>query len=206
MKILKNKKFALSAAILLGVAAVSSSAVAAYVITGGSQSGEASVDPTEIEITNNVANLKVTETDVDLLFQPETPVSTGRVQSTGNGDLSVSLTLTFDSNTQDIIPELSVSIETSDGANDAVAKNYIVNPTVENLTSSDFTGSANNWSKELTLTWSWGTQFGNTDPCTYYNEGGAGYTKDLDTVNSELEAFKTAVAATSFVIKIAAVN
>ena len=57
MKILKNQKFVLTAAILLGVAAVSSSAVAAYVITGGQQSGSANLDPSDIEIVNNTANI-----------------------------------------------------------------------------------------------------------------------------------------------------
>lgn len=202
MKILKNQKFVLTAAILLGVAAVSSSAVAAYVITGGKQSGSADLDPSEIVIENKTANLDVTETDTTLLFQPESAVSTGKLQSTGNGDLTAVLTLTFDSQTQAVIPDLDVTVETQDGSNDAVTKGYIVNPEKVSLTSEHFEGTPGSWTKTLTLTWSWGAQFGNTDPCTYYNTG-AGSSKDNTTMESELNAFKTAVASTTFTVNIA---
>lgn len=202
MKILKNQKFVLTAAILLGVAAVSSSAVAAYVITGGNQSGSADLNLSDIVIENKTANLEITETDTDLLFQPESAVPTGKLQSTGNGDLTAVLTLTFDSQTKEVIPALDVTIETEDGTNDAVTKGYIVNPENVSLTSADFTGDPGSWTKTLTLTWSWGAQFGKTDPCTYYNTG-AGSSKDNTTMESELNAFKTAVASTTFTVNIA---
>ena len=202
MKILKNQKFVLTAAILLGVAAVSSSAVAAYVITGGNQSGSADLHPSEIVIENKTANLEITETDTTLLFQPKSAVSTGKLQSTGNGDLTAVLTLTFDSQTKEVIPALDVTIETEDGTNDAVTKGYIVNPENVSLTSADFTGDPGSYTKTLTLTWSWGAQFGKTDPCTYYNTG-AGSSKDNTTMESELNAFKTAVASTTFTVNIA---
>ena len=202
MKILKNQKFVLTAAILLGVAAVSSSAVAAYVITGGQQSGSVSLDPTEIGIVNNTANLDITETDTRLLFQPVQRVTSGRLQTEEDGDLTVVLDLTFDSQTQAVIPDLEVTIETGDGTNDAVTKNYIVNPETVSLTSEDFTGGAANWTHKLTLTWSWGSMFDNTDPCTYYNTRG-GSSKNDTTMDSELNAFKTAVAATTFTVNIA---
>lgn len=202
MKILKNQKFVLTAAILLGVAAVSSSAVAAYVITGGQQSGSADLDPSDIEIVNNTANLKVSAKDSTLLFQPETAVSSGRLQSTGNGDLTAVITLTFDSNTQTVIPALDVTIEAKNGTDDAVTKGYIVNPENVSLTYSKFTGGEGSWTHDVTLTWEWGDKFGNTDPCTYYNTG-AGTATDDDTMDTELEAFKTAVAATTFTVNIA---
>lgn len=202
MKILKNQKFVLTAAILLGVAAVSSSAVAAYVIAGGQQSGSANLDPSDIEIVNNTANLKVSAKDGNLLFQPLTAVSSGRLQSTGNGDLTAVITLTFDSNTQTVIPALDVTIQAKNGTDDAVTKGYIVNPENVSLTYSDFTGSEGSWTHDLTLTWEWGDKFGNTDPCTYYNTG-AGTATDFDTMDTELEAFKTAVANTTFTVSIA---
>lgn len=203
MKILKNQKFVLTAAILLGVAAVSSSAVAAYVITGGTQSGSADLDPSDIGIVNNTANLKITETDTKLLFQPTQRVTSGRLQTEEDGDLTVVLDLTFDSQTQAVIPALDVTIETEDGVNDAVTKGYIVNPANVSLTSADFKGDAGSWKHTVTLTWKWGDKFGNTDPCAYYNEGGAGQSIDNSTMNSELEAFKTAIAATTFTVNIA---
>lgn len=203
MKILKNQKFVLTAAILLGVAAVSSSAVAAYVITGGNQNGSADLDPSEIVIDNKTANLEITETDVSLLFQPETAVSSGRLQTTGNGDLTAVLTLTFDSQTKEVIPDLDVTIETEDGVNDAVTKGYIVNPQDVSLTSENFEGSAGNWTYTLNLKWSWGAKFGEKDPCTYYNEGGAGSEIGNSAMNNELTAFKTAVASTTFTVNIA---
>lgn len=202
MKILKNQKFVLTAAILLGVAAVSSSAVAAYVITGGQQSGSANLDPSDIEIVNNTANLEVSAKDSTLLFQPETAVSSGRLQSTGNGDLTAVITLTFDSETKEVIPALDVTIQAKNGTDDAVTKGYIVNPGNVSLTYSDFTGSEGSWTHDVTLTWKWGAEFRNTDPCTYYNTGDGSATEDA-TMLTELEAFKTAVANTTFTVSIA---
>ena len=202
MKILKNQKFVLTAAILLGVAAVSSSAVAAYVITGGTQSGSADLDPSDIEIVNNTANLDITETDTTLLFQPAQRVTSGRLQTEEDGDLTAVLDLSFDSRTNEVIPDLEVTIETGDGTNDAVTKNYIVNPKSVSLTSENFTEGTGNWTYKLTLTWTWGSMFNNTDPCTYYNTG-AGLSKNDTTMDSELNVFKTAVAATTFTVNIA---
>ena len=202
MKILKNQKFVLTAAILLGVAAVSSSAVAAYVITGGQQSGSANLDPSDIEIVNNTANLEVSAKDSTLLFQPETAVSSGRLQSTGNGDLTAVITLTFDSETKEVIPALDVTIQAKNGTDDAVTKGYIVNPENVSLTYSNFTGSEGSWTHDVTLTWEWGAEFENTDPCTYYNTGDGSATEDA-TMLTELEAFKTAVANTTFTVSIA---
>ena len=202
MKILKNQKFVLTAAILLGVAAVSSSAVAAYVITGGQQSGSANLDPSDIDIVNNTANLKVEATDNTLKFQPLAPVSSGRLQSTDNGDLTAVITLTFDSKTQAVIPALDVTIVAKNGTDDAVTKGYIVNPDNVSLTSADFEGDTGSWKHTLTLTWKWGAEFGNTDPCTYYNTGEGSATENA-TMLAELEDFKTAVAATTFTVNIA---
>ena len=202
MKILKNQKFVLTAAILLGVAAVSSSAVAAYVITGGQQSGSADLDPSDIEIVNNTANLEVNAKDSTLLFQPETAVSSGRLQSTGNGDLTAVITLTFDSDTKEVIPALDVTIQAKNGTDDAVTKGYIVNPQDVSLTSENFEGSAGNWTYTLNLKWSWGAEFGGGDPCAYYNSG-AGTATEVATMLAELEDFKTAVAATTFTVNIA---
>ena len=202
MKILKNQKFVLTAAILLGVAAVSSSAVAAYVITGGQQSGSANLGPSDIEIVNNTANLKVNAKDSTLLFQPETAVSSGRLQSTGNGDLTAVITLTFDSDTKEVIPDLDVTIVAKNGTDDAVTKGYIVNPENRSLTSANFEGTAKNWTCDLTLNWSWGAEFGGGDPCAYYNTG-AGRETPAGTMLTELEDFKAAVAATTFTVNIA---
>lgn len=201
MKILKNQKFVLTAAILLGVAAVSSSAVAAYVITGGQQSGSATLDPSEIEIINKTANLKVNAKDSTLIFQPLEAVSSGRLQSTGSGDLTAVITLTFDSETKEVIPALDVTIEAKNGTDDAVTKGYIVNPKGVSLTSDNFEGTSGSWTYDLTLNWSWGTEFGKTDPCTYYNSG-AGSATEVATMLTELEDFKTAVANTTFTVSI----
>ena len=200
--ILKNQKFVLTAAILLGVAAVSSSAVAAYVITGGNQSGSADLGPSNIDIVNNTANLEVSKKDGMLLFQPKTAVSSGRLQSTGNGDLTAVITLTFDSDTKEVIPDLNVTVAAKNGTDDAVTKGYIVNPGNKSLTYNNFEGSEGNWTCDVTLDWSWGDKFENTDPCAYYNSG-AGRETAPATMLTELEAFKTAVANTTFTVSIA---
>ena len=203
MKILKNQKFVLTAAILLGVVAVSSSAVAAYVITGGQQSGSANLDPSDIEIVNNTANLEVTAKDSTLKFQPLTPVSSGRLQSTDNGDLTAVITLTFDSDTKEVIPALDVTIQAKNGTDDddAVTKGYIVNPENKSLTYNDFKGSEGSWTYDLELIWKWGAEFEGVDPCAYYNSGDGSATEDA-TMLAELEDFKTAVANTTFTVSI----
>lgn len=136
-----------------------------------------------------------------LLFQPKTAVSSGRLQSTGSGDLTAVITLTFDSKTQAVIPALDVTIEAKNGTDDAVTKGYIVNPENKSLTYNDFKGSEGSWTYDLTLEWSWGAEFGNTDPCAYYNSG-AGSETEGATMLAELEDFKTAVAATTFTVNI----
>ena len=110
--------------------------------------------------------------------------------------------MTFDSKTQAVIPALDVTIEAKNGTDDAVTKGYIVNPENKSLTYSNFTGSEGSWTCDLELVWKWGAEFGNTDPCAYYNSGDGSAT-EVATMLAELEDFKTAVANTTFTVSIA---
>ena len=76
MKRNKNKKIVLASTIVLGIAAITSSALAAYIITGGKTEGTANVkEPTEIDVKNNIVDLKVGEVSGQLLFYPEAIIS-----------------------------------------------------------------------------------------------------------------------------------
>ena len=66
MKREKNKKIVLASTIVLGIAAITSSALAAYIITGGDNHYSGETNPTDVVIDNKVTSLKCTETDLTL--------------------------------------------------------------------------------------------------------------------------------------------
>lgn len=91
MKRNKNKKIVLASTIVLGIAAITSSALAAYIITGGATEGTADVKkPTGIDVTNNIVDLEVGEVSGELLFYPETTISDKDVTSDVKGKLQLS--------------------------------------------------------------------------------------------------------------------
>ena len=145
MKILKNKKVVLASAIILGISAITSSALAAYIITGGTTHGEGTIRPTQVVVKNNIVNLEVGTMNGELKFYPEELVKSGRVITTSDtGSLSVTFPLTMKANAEfekTDIPELKVTVTETSGS--LVTDTYVVAPTIENISSDTNWGITN---------------------------------------------------------------
>ena len=203
MKRDKNKKIVLASTIVLGIAAITSSALAAYIITGGVDRYEGTTNPTDVVIYNRVTSLKCAETDLTLNFASTKTIS-GRVQDDNMvmvgeeetelpPDFEVVLDLTMNASDKGYIPALSVTVTPS--KEDTAG--YLVVPAVGNITSANWTGDAEPFTYKLTLTWKWGAAFGGVEPTKYFNEGGAGYSTPISDVVTTMEAFKKYVNGTA---------
>ena len=203
MKRDKNKKIVLASTIVLGIAAITSSALAAYIITGGDNHYSGETNPTDVVIDNKVTSLKCTKADLTLNFA-STKTTSGRVQDDNMvmvgeeetelaPDFEVVLNLTMDANDKGYIPALSVTVTPS--KEDTAG--YLVVPTVENITSTNWTGDAEPFTYKLTLTWKWGAAFGGVEPTKYFNEGGKGYSTPIKDVLTTMEDFEEYVNGTA---------
>ena len=208
MKRNKNKKIVLASTIVLGIAAITSSALAAYIITGGNAKGEANVKPSTVVINNKVVDLTVGAVSGTLLFEPDDPVGTGAITTDGDGNRTVTIPLTVKAKDKQSIPNYKVAV-TQKGGNVTTA-GYIVLPEETTVTKENFsTGDTETgFTYNLSLTWSWGSAFGGVDPAAFYNpkigdqEGGVKVTDVLATLNK----FAEAVNATTFVVTITQVD
>lgn len=200
MKFLKNKKVVLASGIILGIAAITSSALAAYIVTGGTKGGSETIYPSEITVENHVTNLTVKPISGTLLFEPRDAAS-GRVSTKGGGNLTVNVPLEITADSKDYIDNMTATVTASEGST-VVSANYITLPEVQTITKNDFDGSGTSWTYSLPLTFGFGSTFGNTDPATYYNEDEKGATVGINTVISTLEKFATAINATTFTVTI----
>ena len=208
MKRNKNKKIVLASTIVLGIAAITSSALAAYIITGGATKGTADVDPSPVVIDNKVVDLTVGVVSGELLFQPITPVTEGAITTSGNGNLTITIPLTVKAKDQQSIPNYNVAVTQQSG--DVTDPEYIVLPDATAVTSEDFTSGnpESGFTYNLPLTWSWGSVFGGKDPASFYNSKIVDTKDDFD-VNDALTALNTfaeAVNATTFVVTITQVD
>ena len=209
MKRNKNKKIVLASTIVLGIAAITSSALAAYIITGGNAEGEANVKPSTVVIDNRVVDLTVGAVSGTLLFEPDDPVTGGAITTDGEGNRTVTIPLTVKAKDQKSIPDYNVAV-TQKGGDVTSPINYIGLPETTTVTKDNFTsGNAETgFIYNLPLTWSWGEAFGGTDPANFYNpkigdqEGDVKVTDVLATLN----AFAAAVNATTFVVTITQVD
>ena len=203
MKLFKNKKVVLASAIVLGVAAVTSSALAAYIITGATVEKESPVGVTQVDVVNNVVNLEVAGLDnATLVLQPEQQVTEGRVTTNDTGKMKLTFTLTMETEKKDLIPDITISVvENPEGT--LVTGNYIILPTEKTLTKDDF-GEGSPFTTGVTLEWGWGSNFGGVAPTTYFNEGGAGASIKDDKVVETMTDFEEAtVEHPGFTISIA---
>lgn len=208
MKRNKNKKIVLASTIVLGIAAITSSALAAYIITGGNAKGEANVKPSTVQIDNKVVDLTVGAVSRTLLFQPTTPVTEGAITTSGNGNLTISVLLTVKAKDKESIPNYDVTVTEKGGS--VTSANYIGLPDATTVTSEDFTfvNAETGFTYNLPLTWSWGSAFGGTNPAAFYNPKIVDTEDDVD-VNDALTAlneFAEAVNATTFVVTITQVD
>ena len=209
MKRNKNKKIVLASTIVLGIAAITSSALAAYIITGGATEGTANVKPSTVVIDNKVVDLTVGAVSGTLLFEPDEPVTVGAITTDGDGNLTISIPLTVKAKDQQSIPNYNVAV-TQKGGDVTSPINYIGLPETATVTKDNFTSenAETGFTYNLPLTWSWGSAFDRKDPAAFYNpkigdqEGDVKVTDVLATLN----AFAAAVNATTFVVTITQVD
>lgn len=205
MKLFKTSKLIMATAIALGLASVVGIGVGAYIITGGNKTAEVPVTDDDIVITNNVVNLSASlkSDDNKLVYEPTEAITGKRLNSDGKGDLEVTLVLSVEATSPDIIPTFTVSVVSSysAGSPELTALNtYLVKPSDVTVNSGEFSGSGT-YTKELKLTWTWGSAFNSTDPCTYYN---AKTEEEVPTATlvSKMEAFKSNVNGNTWTIEI----
>ena len=202
MKRNKNKKIVLASTIVLGIAAITSSALAAYIITGGATEGTADVKkPTGIEVTNNIVDLEVGEVNGQLLFYPEATISDKDVTSDVKGNLTITLSLSIEAGSKNLMNgkniKLSVTEKETGTLVDAGDRNYVTVPADQVIEGSSLTDDDGNniYETSATLKWGWGATFGSKDPATYCNDEIAGGRMTASEANTLLQDFKTAVAA-----------
>ena len=199
MKRNKNKKIVLASTIVLGIAAITSSALAAYIITGGATEGTADVKkPTGIDVTNNIVDLKVGEVSDQLLFYPEAIISDKDVTSTEVGNLTITLPLSIEAGSKGLINGKTIKLTvTEKEGGKLVSENYVTVPDAQDIAGSSLTDedSDNIYETTATLKWGWGAKFGGDDPATHCNDEIAGGSMTTSQANKLLQDFKTAVAA-----------
>lgn len=189
-----RKKLFVTLALLFGLAGVGTAAFAGYVLSEVSVGDVPGPTITDIEIENkNVSITGELAESTTLLFYPETVVEEGRVRTDEAGNLTLTLQVTV-TNPETLDGE-NITVKVGHSAKseetDAVDAGYITVPEVD--------PQAVAGSLTFSLEFGWGTEFDNTDPCTYYNTG-AGSETPIATVETELEAFKTALANTAITI------
>ena len=104
--------------------------------------------------------------------------------------MKLTFTLTMDAESQGLIPDITISVSEKVGGT-LVSENYITLPDQTTLTKTDFRAGPD-FTKEVTLTWGWGSIFGNVEPTTYFNEDETGASKPYSTVVETMNNFKTA--------------
>lgn len=205
MKLFKNKKVVLASAIVLGVAAVTSSALAAYIITGGDKEDTGTIDPSEVIVDNKVLDLTVGPITDELIFRPADEVTNKTVTSEGGGNLSVTvpLTLTADENKLSTLKfTIKVTEENSGTKASDPTENFVTLPedgAQFTKTAAELGFASGDLNGALELEWGWGSKFGSKDPCAFYNDG---HESNLQTIVSEMKAFETAVNGATFKVTI----
>lgn len=204
-----NKKLLAVGAMVLGLATITGTALATYVITGGTKEDSTNeINPTDVSVVNKVVNLEVEETDSTLLFQPLTAVNSGRLQTEENGDLTVTVKLSVTASNVDYINDVAIEYSAT---GTAVSEGYVTYPTKTNVATSEFklNEETKKYEVNLSLDFGRGTNFGGKDPCTYFNEGGDGFNIPLTTaevteggqsVESIMNAFRDSINGTTFTI------
>lgn len=188
MKRDKNKKIVLASTIVLGIAAITSSALAAYIITGGVNERTGEANTTTVDINNKVTNLTIETTDKTLNFASP-KVETGRVQDdglSGEQDLHVEFGLKMEASARDNIPTLNVKITPSP----VDPGNYLKVPEVSAITKDAWNDNSDGtFSYTLSLDWKFGTAFGGMSPTEYFNNDPEGKEIDISKVVSTMTGF-----------------
>lgn len=206
MKLFKTSKLIMVTAIALGLASVVGIGVGAYIITGGNKTAEVPVTDDDIVITNNVVNLSASlkSGDNKLVYEPEKAVTGKRLNSDGNGDLDVTLVLSVEASSTNIIPTFTVSVVSSYSAESDelnALNTYLVKPSDITVNNEGYTETGGTFTKEVKLTWNWGSAFNSTDPCTYYNQKSEAEVSTA-TLVSEMDSFRKNVNGNTWTIEI----
>ena len=204
MKRDKNKKIVLASTIVLGVAAITSSALAAYIITGGNNNDTKTVDPADVNIENRVTSLKVAFKDNDNTLNFTSKTGTGTTVyddgKSGDPDFTVTLTLTMTAQDKTYIPDLSITV----GDGDSGSTQYVALPSAMTITDENvspaWNGSVPTFTMDVTLTWDWSGSFAG-GPTVYYSTGD-GAEKDPSTILKEMETFQNVINSTTYTITI----
>ncbi len=203
MKRNKNKKIVLASTIVLGIAAITSSALAAYIITGGATNATADVKkPTGITVENNIVDLQVDDiSDQLLLFYPEATISNKVVTSTEEGNLTINLPLSIEAGSKDLINDKTIRLTVTEKETGTLVnagdRNYVTVPVTQEIKGSSLTDDDQNniYEKTVPLKWGWGSTFGGKDPATYCNDKIADKSMTASQANKLLGDFKKAVDA-----------
>ena len=204
MKRDKNKKIVLASTIVLGIAAITSSALAAYIITGGNNNDTKTVDPADVNIENRVTSLKVAFKDNDNTLNFTSKTGTGTTVyddgKSGDPDFTVTLTLTMTAQDKTYIPDLSITV----GDGDSGSTQYVALPSAMTITDENvspaWNGSVPTFTMDVTLTWDWSGSFAG-GPTVYYSTGD-GAEKDPSTILKEMETFQNVINSTTYTITI----
>ena len=129
MKNRKNKKVVLASAIVLGITAITSSALAAYIITGGDLTGEGKVTNIPVQVDNQVADLQDPVVNGSLKFYPAEQITGGKYVNTKEediGSLSITVDLTVKASKKSAIKDMTVTITAAN--TDAITEGFILLP------------------------------------------------------------------------------
>ncbi len=201
---------------MLGLATITGTALATYVITGGTKNKELTTGkPTEVLIENKVLNLEASFKGGlnTLSFEPTDADTEGRVTSTGGGNMTLTLVLKVVVENLDYLKSIKITTAVNQTTTDI--ETYVNTPDILTLSPESNSKWADGvWTeqaegefiKEVTLEWTWNeTTFDGVAPCLYYD--GAGSSVEIDDVVTTMDAFKTAVAnVSSYTINIEAEN
>lgn len=208
MKNRKNKKVVLASAIVLGITAITSSALAAYIITGGDLKGEGKVTNTPVKVNNQVADLQDPVVNGSLQFYPDEQITDGKYINTEEediGSLSITVDLTIKAAKKSAIKDMTVTITAAN--TDAITKGYILLPgddekeklatSTVDISASLFNGAENgntvvDFTQTITLEWSWGDAIGNMDPASYLNANASSASAAAETM-ADFEAAVNAI-------------
>ena len=204
-----RKKLFVTLGLLFGLAGVGTAAFAGYVLSDQENPDPITQTPGDIVIENNSYSLSGSISDT-LQFYQSAAVSVGRLQYDGNptANLTLHLNVTVGDASEGsyaVGKNISVSVTTNAGSRDA-ADGYITAPTSVDPQ----TIAQDDTSYDFDLAFGWGTAFGGSDPCAYFNDGDGSSkamgdesdTKENDTVYGILNDFKASLAGTTITVTI----
>lgn len=152
------------------------------------------IEITDIEFKNDIKSFK---------FEPKEDDVTGRVRNDGENFECLSVTITGKIVNYDILSKLTVKLETPENVNlaAAISAGYIKLTTgdcinnAQEVTSFTPISESSDATFEYTITFDWGTVFGNMNPGLYYDQTPGGEDEDPTGGNVSIEEVKSTLNA-----------